>query len=150
MNYLFDTNIVLAFLRRNNVAQAVAHILSLTDDNRVYISIVSVGELWSIANQNNWASPRRRQLQTILDDYIQLAISDDKLIVQYAEIDAFSQNRLPGRSSTATARNMGKNDLWIAASASLEGASLITTDKDFDHLHNQFLDVIWIDPNQYN
>jgi tRNA(fMet)-specific endonuclease VapC len=30
---------------------------------------------------------------------------------------------------------MGKNDLWIAATARAASATLITTDTDFDHLH---------------
>lgn len=60
MKYLFDTNIVLAFLRRNNIAQAVTHILSLTNNNLIYISIVTAGELWSIASQNAWASQKRQ------------------------------------------------------------------------------------------
>ncbi len=30
---------------------------------------------------------------------------------------------------------MGKNDLWIAATASVTGVTLMTTDGDFDHLH---------------
>lgn len=29
---------------------------------------------------------------------------------------------------------MGKNDLWIAATAYVTGATLLTTDADFDHL----------------
>jgi predicted nucleic acid-binding protein len=45
-----------------------------------------------------------------------------------------------------TARNMGKNDLWIAATASVQSATLITTDKDFDHLNGVFLPVIYVDP----
>ena len=36
---------------------------------------------------------------------------------------------------------MGKNDLWIAATASILGAQLITTDADFDHLGGTFLKV---------
>jgi tRNA(fMet)-specific endonuclease VapC len=39
---------------------------------------------------------------------------------------------------------MGNNDLWIAATASLLGASLMTTDADFDHLNDVFLKVIKI------
>jgi predicted nuclease of predicted toxin-antitoxin system len=30
---------------------------------------------------------------------------------------------------------MGKNDLWIAAIASVLKAVILTTDADFDHLH---------------
>jgi predicted nucleic acid-binding protein len=41
---------------------------------------------------------------------------------------------------------MGKNDIWIAATASVLNATLITTDNDFDHLNGVFLPVIYIDP----
>jgi len=36
---------------------------------------------------------------------------------------------------------MGKNDLWIAATASVLEATLLTTDFDFDHLKGVFLEV---------
>jgi predicted nucleic acid-binding protein len=49
---------------------------------------------------------------------------------------------LPGKPLGATARNMGKNDLWIAATAHVLGASLLTTDKDFAHLHSVFVDLV--------
>jgi len=53
----------------------------------------------------------------------------------YAQLDAYSQGKLltlprpPGLS----ARNMGKNDLWIAATALYFDVDLHTFDKDFDH-----------------
>ncbi len=40
---------------------------------------------------------------------------------------------------------MGKNDLWIAATAYVTGASLMTTDGDFDHLNGVYLDLIKIE-----
>ena len=40
-----------------------------------------------------------------------------------------------------SARNMGKNDLWIAATASVAAAVLITEDQDFDHLDGVFVSV---------
>lgn len=36
---------------------------------------------------------------------------------------------------------MGKNDLWIAATASVLKTKLLTTDMDFDHLDGVFLDL---------
>ena len=36
---------------------------------------------------------------------------------------------------------MGKNDLWIAATAYAMNAQLLTTDGDFDHLDNSFFIV---------
>ena len=44
------------------------------------------------------------------------------------------------------AQPLGKNDLWIAATAHVTGATLLTTDKDFDHLAGQFLKREWVDP----
>ena len=41
---------------------------------------------------------------------------------------------------------MGKNDLWIAATASAATATLLTTDKDFNHLPSSLLTCQWIDP----
>jgi tRNA(fMet)-specific endonuclease VapC len=39
------------------------------------------------------------------------------------------------------ARNMGKNDLWIAATALLLEATLITTDNGFNHLLPFFIEI---------
>ncbi len=41
---------------------------------------------------------------------------------------------------------LGKNDLWIAATAQVTGAAILTTDRDFDPLHGLFLQRDWIDP----
>ena len=41
---------------------------------------------------------------------------------------------------------MGDNDVWIAATAAAAGAYLLTTDKDFDHLHPTYVQREWIDP----
>jgi predicted nucleic acid-binding protein len=68
------------------------------------------------------------------------------IIQQYAQIETYSQNKLSKQPlpSGLSARNMGKNDLWIAACTSVIQASLITTDQDFTHLHNTYLNVIEI------
>ena len=63
---------------------------------------------------------------------------------RYAEIDAFSLGKDKARPlrSGQTARVMGKNDLWIAATASVLNTVLLAIDNDFDHLSSVFLDVI--------
>jgi tRNA(fMet)-specific endonuclease VapC len=48
-----------------------------------------------------------------------------------------------------TPRNMGKNDLWIASLSALLGLKLITTDADFDHLHNIFIEVKKLSPADF-
>ena len=72
----------------------------------------------------------------------------EEIIDKYAEIDAYSQGKLPDTKVDFSARNMGKNDLWIAATTKLIEAELITTDKDFEHLDNKFFKVHMIKQNQ--
>jgi tRNA(fMet)-specific endonuclease VapC len=50
--------------------------------------------------------------------------------------------------STKPAKTIGKNDMLIAAAASAANAFLITTDKDFRHIDNQLLKLIWIDETE--
>jgi tRNA(fMet)-specific endonuclease VapC len=40
-----------------------------------------------------------------------------------------------------SARKMGKNDVWIAATAAVLDIPLLSTDADFQHLHNVYLDL---------
>lgn len=54
-------------------------------------------------------------------------------------IDAYVELDYAAFTYPAGSRDMGKNDLWIAATARAAGATLITTDKDFDHLHPAFI-----------
>lgn len=42
---------------------------------------------------------------------------------------------------------MGKNDIWIAATALYTQFPLLTTDKDFRFLHDDLLQVMWVDPS---
>jgi predicted nucleic acid-binding protein len=61
---------------------------------------------------------------------------DTDLAKTYATVDAYSQGTLKSNPLPAgmTARNMGKNDWWIAATALHYAMSLRTADHDFDHL----------------
>jgi tRNA(fMet)-specific endonuclease VapC len=68
-------------------------------------------------------------------------IHSEDVIDNYAAIDTFSQGHSKTHTLGMSARNMGKNDLWIAATAAI-GAKLLTSDNDFDHLIGVYLDVI--------
>ncbi|MCY7311131.1 MAG: hypothetical protein LH619_10160, partial [Chitinophagaceae bacterium] len=58
----------------------------------------------------------------------------------YAEIDAYSKNKLPNKPQGKSIKT-GKNDLWIAATANVAGATLLTTDNDFNHLDKTYIDL---------
>ena len=85
-----------------------------------------------------------QKLSEILARLPAVEINRTRIIDLYAEIDAFSQKKHPTRTSTTSPRNMGKNDLWIAATTAVLGAKLVTVDRDFDHLDGVFFDVIYI------
>lgn len=99
------------------------------------ISVVVAGELKAFAVKRQWGYQKRLALEKILSEIpifgIELSPTD-----VYATIDAYSQGELitdplpVGLSS----RNMGKNDIWIAATALFYDAQLQTSDNDFDHL----------------
>ena len=95
--------------------------------------------------KNKWGNKKISQLERLVDKFMVADINVEEIIERYAEIDAFSQGKLENRKSKFTARNMGKNDLWIAATASYLDVEFITTDKDFEHLNGEYLIVNQID-----
>lgn len=80
-----------------------------------------------------------------MNELVVIDIKFNDLIDAYAEIDAFSQGKLKNRPLKISSRNMGKNDIWIAATTYLTNSKLITTDKDFEHLDGEFFEVIIIE-----
>jgi tRNA(fMet)-specific endonuclease VapC len=146
MTYLLDTNILLLYLRDKNRASWIdLHYQPLQSSHLPLVSVVSVGEMKSIALQNNWGENKQKNLIQFLKQFIITDIKVETIIDRYAEIDAFSQGKLIGMPLDDSSRNMAKNDLWIAATASVLKATLLTTDKDFNHLQDKFLKLAYID-----
>jgi predicted nucleic acid-binding protein len=105
--------------------------------------VVTKAELISLGIQNGWGNNKIKKLDSLLKKLFLININeaDKNLIQSYARIDAFSQGKLPYLLNKYTSRNMGKNDLWIAATAYVTQAELITTDQDFDHLDSTWLTI---------
>jgi tRNA(fMet)-specific endonuclease VapC len=142
---LLDTNILVQ-LSKDSALRLLERVVN-PDDHELYISIASIAEIKSIALQNLWGGRKWQIIDRVLDEAVIIEINED-LANTYAEIDAFSQRRNPAYNDYLfkTPRNMGKNDLWIAATGALLGLQLVTTDTDFNHLHQVFLDVRLIKP----
>jgi tRNA(fMet)-specific endonuclease VapC len=138
MNLLFDTNIILALVRDSS-GHRLLEFFNPNDD-LVYVSFVNVAEAQSIAYQNGWGYSKIRILEEFFST-VRIINIGDILLPTYVGIDAYSQRNHPEYEHYPfkTPRNMGKNDLWIAATASLLNLQLITTDGDFDHLDQTFL-----------
>jgi predicted nucleic acid-binding protein len=151
MRVLIDTNILLHLLRETYLVSSIREKLAdLEAEDTLILSIVSIGEIESIARQRNYGKRKRNYLKELLKDFLVVPIQSLNLVDRYAEIDAYSQGKLKDKPlpNGLSSRNMGKNDLWIAATASVAHSALISTDKDFEHLDDEYLDFIYIDPER--
>ena len=144
MNLLFDTNILI-HLAKDHSLKLLQRINP--EGDKIFISVVTVGELKSLALQNNWGPKKLGLVDVFLEEMVVVEINEN-LIDTYSQIDAYSQCKNPSFATYPhqTARNMGKNDLWIASTAALLGLTPVTTDGDFDHLNGVFFDIRKIDP----
>lgn len=137
--FLLDTDVVLALIRGNPLGVAIDARFSLSAaPARATISVVTVGELMSFAIRGNWGEEKRSRYDALLQELVWIDLNDEAVLDAYARIDCFA---------ITTGRKLSKNDLWIAAGARATGSTLLTTDKDFDPLHDTWIDRIWIDPN---
>lgn len=136
--YLLDTNILVHLVRSDAVGERIRATYSPTlVEPRPLHSGVTEGELRSLAYQFRWGKSKVEQALFYLSYFKRVSIDQSEIYEAYAVIDAYSFN---------LGRTMGKNDLWIAATAHVMGACILTTDTDFDHLDPQFLKREWIDP----
>lgn len=139
--YLLDTSVILSLVRGNEVGRHIdSHFGLRAAPQRPLVSVVSLGEARVLATRNNWGIAKRRVLSDAFDNLVVVDISHSSVIDAYVILDLASQSHPGG------ARNMGKNDLWIAACAKATGAILLTTDNDFTHLIPGQLDGHIIDP----
>ena len=145
MYFLFDTNILLFYIRENAAASKIdATYNPFGREHTPILSVVSVGEIKSIALRSEWGNTKLTKLKELMSLFVITDINSDDVLDIYAEIDTFSQGNLKNKPLKMSARNMGKNDLWIAATAASTSATLLTSDNDFDHLDGQYFDIIKI------
>jgi tRNA(fMet)-specific endonuclease VapC len=133
-----DTNVVVFSIKAGAVARKIALEAKIREyADRPLISAITAGELLAFAQRNNWGIARMQRLKEHLSSLVVVGIDHEKVIASYAAIDTFQKKN---------GLNIGQNDVWIAATARAIDACLITTDRDFDCLHGQFVNRVWIDP----
>lgn len=141
-SYLLDTNVLIALIRGNALGAHIDQAFGLRASlHRQVVSIVTHAELLVLADKRNWGSAKRAALKQALENLVVIPIDGIEIVQAYTTISATDLTASGG------ARNMGKNDLWIAATALYTNLPLLTTDKDFRFLHNNPLQIMWIDPS---
>lgn len=141
--YLLDTNILVYLIRGKAVGQAIDANYGLSTGGliRSMVSVVTVGEVYSLVRKWGWGQKKIDELQRMLGQLAWININHPDILATYAELDDHSNK---------VGKSMGKNDVWIAATAKVAGIELLTTDSDFDHLHPVHLKRIKIDANTGN
>lgn len=124
MAYLLDTSVVLHATREaSKVSQAIDAQFSLRSSRfRPAICEVSVGELHAFTLSRKWGDRRKALLQKQIDNCLIVPISYPGIYQRWAEM--YSDLRAAGEP-------VEQNDIWIAATGSVAGLTLLTTDKDF-------------------
>lgn len=141
---------LIIYSRSANIARRIERDHQLFDgSNDLAISVVTIGEINSLIAQYDYGKRREKSIQNMLDKLLEIDINIRKILDLYGQIDAYSQGKLKDKKGNFTSRNMGKNDLWIAATASAFDMVLVTTDQDFDHLDGEFIKLKYIDIEKY-
>ena len=138
-SFSLDTNLLVRYVRADALSRQIEAEYQLTKQAKpVYISVVVEGEIRSLAERFGWGAARRDYLDQFLQKLVIVPVQGADLVRAYAEIETFSDRM---------GRPLGsKNDLWITATAHATGTTLLTTDRDFDHLDPLFLRHVWINP----
>lgn len=141
MIYIIDTNILIFQIRDEKFNSSFIREY-LVKGNILAMSEVTLGEIKAFAMQHEWGIAKQQKMNEIINYYNIIDLSSE-IIEMYAIIDTYSQGKLAKRPlpSGMSARNMGKNDLWIAATTAVSNATLITADNDFDHLDFEFIRI---------
>lgn len=135
-SYVLDTGVALVLARGGALASRIAESFGLRRVGvRPLLSIVSHGELRALAKRRAWGTDKQRALDKIISCCVTVELSGPV-------IDSYVDLLIAGLDAGA---GIGQNDLWIAATARAAKATLLTLDKDFDHLAGLWIDRHYID-----
>ena len=142
--FLLDTNVLVNLFRNNDLGKYLDITYGLSGaSNPFLLSIVTVGELYALTMKFGWVTTKRTALDAMLRSFTWVDINDQQVLDAYGEIDAWSE---------INGKKMGKNDVWIAATARATNTTVLSSDTDFDHLHAVHpsrtwrVDREWVDP----
>lgn len=137
--WLLDTTVLIALTNGKALGQYIDATYHLrASPVRPLVCIVSHGELWALARVNGYGTAKRAAITITLTNVVTIDI-DQTVVDAYVEVYA-ALRRFPKGART----NVGENDLWIAAATRAAGATLLTTDTDFDPLSPDTIQRIYI------
>jgi tRNA(fMet)-specific endonuclease VapC len=133
---VLDTNVLVHAIRRSELGERLLDEYNLlARPHSTIISYVTLAELFVLGRRNGWGERKLQFIETVRMNMIVAPIERDSILQAYVDIDIATKGKV-----------IGKNDLWIAATAQATGAYLVTTDRDFKPLVGSDLNLVLIDP----
>jgi tRNA(fMet)-specific endonuclease VapC len=134
---VLDTSVVVDVARNNRSGQAILETYSLKSRiDRPLISVITTGEMLGIAKSQSWTSDKTKVLHELLSEFVKLELTPE-VVEAYSDLVALCRQKN---------HTMGQqNDMWIAATAKVTGAVLLTGDSGFSWLNPQFIRVEYIE-----
>lgn len=117
---LLDTNVVSYIMKGVPEAELYRPHLERAGGRILFVSFVTIGELYAGAEIRNWSPKRRAMLDQVLRNY---AVVPYNVEVARCYGRVVAAQRRAGRG---TGPDHGRNDQWIAASALACDATLVT------------------------
>jgi predicted nucleic acid-binding protein len=96
------------------------------------ISTVTEGEALGLARHLRYSAANLQVVRDLLAQFVRVEAGDPQIVEAHAELFVAMRRQK---------QNTGQNDLWIAATARVAGAELITTDADFLWMHPSLIVV---------
>ena len=119
MEVILDTNIIIDIFKDKSTLK-----LENTIKSEVFISVVSIGELYFVAQNSNNISKHRLQIDDFLKTVSIIEINE-KIAQEYRNIRAKLK-----KAGTP----IPENDIWIATCALTKNMLLISNDKHFQNI----------------
>jgi predicted nucleic acid-binding protein len=138
--YLLDTCVLVHLIRRDETGLAIGNHFDLwnAEATELNVSVVTVGELRSLAEQWDWGAMNRKSMERTLKRVYVIDIHHEEALRIYGNIDA--------HSIKIGKKMVSENDVWIAACANVQGLTLLSIDGDFTHLNPNYVTFVHIDP----
>ena len=136
--YVLDTNVLIHYARASVAGRAVEKEYQFqATPFKPFVCVVTVGEVLAFAQYRGWGHDKLNQVASLLENVIRLNIDTPEVLQAYADIHTHC---------VKNGWSLADNDLWIAAVAKVTGATLITTDRDFDPISPTVIRRVYVDP----
>jgi predicted nucleic acid-binding protein len=135
---LLDTSVFVHLSRGSATGLRIEADFHLTKRaERPIFSTYTEGEILGFARFKGWNEEKLTRLNDLFESFVRVESGRPEVVDAYA--DLYSINRRLGL-------NLGMNDLWIAVTARATKSRLLTCDRDFERIPDNWIDCLWIDP----